>query len=68
MSKPTYDETGFTCECGVRNEYPAYVQDHRNVKLVYACRCRRQYVLYEGIVRKTVQEPADYQESEAFGD
>ena len=68
MAEPTCDEKGFTCECGTRNDYPAYVQEHRNVKLVFSCCCRRQYVLYRGTVRKILHGTAGYLDSEAFGD
>lgn len=62
------DEKGFTCECGIRNDYPSYVQEHWSVKLAYSCSCHRQYVLYRGTVTKTSQEIPDSSESEAFGD
>ncbi|HEY6871917.1 MAG TPA: hypothetical protein VI298_04215 [Geobacteraceae bacterium] len=68
MTEPACDERGFTCECGTRNDYPAYVQEHRNVKLVYSCNCKRQYVLYRGSVRKIPQRVSEYLDSEAFGD
>jgi len=62
------DDRGFTCECGCRNEYPDYVRDHREVRLVFSCPCKRQYVLYRGSVQRVTQVLPDYQESEAFGD
>ncbi len=68
MPDPLCDETGFTCECGARNDYPAYVQEHRNVKLVYSCGCRRQYVLYRGTVSKQARRISDDQENDEFGD
>ena len=68
MTNIEHDETGFTCECGIRNDYPAYVQDHRSVKLAYSCLCQRQYVLFRGTVTKTSPETPEVYDSEAFGD
>jgi hypothetical protein len=68
MPELTYDEKGFTCECGTRNDYPAYVKDHWGVRLVYSCLCQRQFILYRGKVQKITQGISEYQESEAFGD
>ena len=68
MPEPAADEKGFTCECGVRNDYPAYVRDHRGVRLVYSCSCSRQYVLYHGSVRKMKPEAPESSDSDAFGD
>lgn len=62
------DEKGFTCECGLRNDYPSYVQEHWSVRLVYSCACQRTYVLYRGTVTKTSKESASPSESEGFGD
>ncbi len=62
------DKKGFTCECGVRNDYPDYVKEHWNVRLIYSCECRRQYVVYRGTVQKVAQVHSDSAESEAFGD
>ena len=53
MANIEHDEHGFTCECGLRNDYPGYVQAHWGVKLVYSCACHRRYVLYRGTVVKT---------------
>lgn len=68
MTSIETDEKGFTCECGLRNEYPNYVQEHWSVRLVYACACHRQYVLYRGTVTKTSSESAGVSESDGFGD
>ena len=68
MPELTSDRKGFTCECGVRNDYPDYVKDHWGVRLVYSCTCRRQYVVHEGKVRKVARVESEYCESEAFGD
>lgn len=68
MSRFEYDESGFTCECGTRNDYPAYVDGHRNVRLLHTCTCRRQYVLYHGTVQKIFGDVSDCMDSEAFGD
>ena len=68
MPELTFDQRGFTCECGVRNDYPPYVKDHWSVKLVYACACKRQYILHRGKVLKVAQVTSEYSESEAFGD
>ena len=68
MSELTSDLKGFTCECGIRNDYPDYVKDHWSVRLVYSCACKRHYVVHEGNVRKVAQVTSGYQESEAFGD
>lgn len=62
-----HDENGFTCECGKRNEYPSYVQEHWAVKLNFACACNRQYILYRGTVTKTSGTPGTT-EVEGFGD
>jgi hypothetical protein len=62
------DESGFTCECGLRNEYPSYVQEHWSVRLAYACACRRQYILYRGTVTKTSRGTQESSGSEGFGD
>jgi len=62
------DRKGFTCECGVRNDYPDYVKEHWGVRLIYSCACKRQYVLHEGNVRKIDRVSSEYWESEAFGD
>jgi hypothetical protein len=62
------DEKGFSCECGLRNDYPGYVKDHWGVKLVYSCSCKRRYVLLHGTVTLIPVEPPEYFESEAFGD
>jgi hypothetical protein len=63
-----HDENGFTCECGLRNDYPNYVQAHWSVRLAYTCVCQRQYVLYKGTVVKTSRELPEIYDSEAFGD
>jgi len=63
-----HDDKGFTCVCGVRNDYPSYVQDHWSVKLAYSCSCQRQYILYRGTVTKTSAESVEVFDSEAFGD
>ncbi len=68
MPELMYDENGFTCECGMRNDYPAYVADHWNVRLHYSCPCRRHYILYRGKVQKVPQEALEYSDGEAFGD
>ena len=68
MPELTSDQKGFMCECGVRNDYPAYLKDHWGVRLVYTCSCRRQYVLFRGTVRKVAQVSPEYPENEAFGD
>jgi hypothetical protein len=68
MSELTFDEEGFTCECGIRNDYPAYVSEHWDVRLLYSCQCARQYLLYRGRVQRVMRGASEYQESEAFGD
>ena len=68
MPELAFDEKGFTCECGMRNDYPAYVRDHWGVRLVYSCTCKRRYVLFRGNVHKVAQGEAEFAESEAFGD
>ena len=62
------DEKGFTCECGLRNDYPGYVQAHWGVKLFYSCSCQRQYILYQGTVTKTSRGTPEVCDDEAFGD
>jgi len=62
------DEKGFTCECGIRNDYPSYVQAHWSVRLAYTCSCHRQYVLFRGTVTKTSRESTGISDSEGFGD
>lgn len=68
MSNIEHDETGFTCECGLRNDYPSYVQAHWSVKLAYSCACQRQYILFKGTVTKTSRGNPEVGDSEAFGD
>ena len=68
MSELTYDEMGFTCECGARNDFPAYMQEHRNVKLVYSCACKRKYVLYHGAVSKLTQGILENIDDDGFDD
>lgn len=68
MQNIVHDEKGFTCECGQRNDYPGYVQEHRSVRLAYSCACRRRYILYRGTVTKTSQEPVGISDNEGFGD
>ena len=68
MAKIEHDENGFTCECGKRNEYPSYVQEHWSVKLNYACTCHRQYVLYQGTVTKSSGASGIPDVEEGFGD
>ena len=64
-----HDDRGFTCECGLRNDYPTYVQSHWAVKLAYSCSsCHRQYILFKGTVTKTSREAPEIYDSEAFGD
>ncbi len=67
MSELTYDKMGFTCECGARNDFPTYIQEHRNVKLVYSCVCKRQYVLYQGAVSKLAQGTLENPDEDEFG-
>ena len=68
MAEIVKDEKGFTCECGVHNDYPSYVQDHWSVRLVYSCSCQRQYILYRGTVTKASPGTQGISESEGFGD
>ena len=68
MPKIESDEKGFTCECGTRNDYPSYVQEHRSVRLVYTCACHRQYILFRGQVTKTSKDPVGISDNEGFGD
>lgn len=68
MPKIVFDEKGFTCECGMRNEYPGYVQEHWDVKLVYSCSCRRRFILYQGKVKMVRQSLTESPVSDAFGD
>jgi hypothetical protein len=68
MADIEHDEQGFTCQCGIRNEYPGYVQDHWSVRLAYSCSCHRRYILFHGTVTKASSQPPDVSDSEAFGD
>jgi hypothetical protein len=69
MGNVENDEKGFTCECGLRNDFPSYVQAHWGVKLIYSCcSCQRQYILYRGTVTKTARGPQEVSDDEAFGD
>jgi hypothetical protein len=68
MAEIENDEKGFTCECGLRNDYPSYVQAHWGVKLAYSCSCQRQYILYRGTVTKASTERPEIWDDEAFGD
>ena len=63
-----HDEKGFTCLCGLRNDYPEYVQDHWSVKLAYSCACHRRYLLFRGTVIGTKPGSGEVTDSEAFGD
>ena len=63
-----HDDKGFTCECGIRNDYPSYVQDHWSVKLAYSCSCQRQYILYRGTVTKASGGAVEVFDGDAFGD
>lgn len=63
-----FDDRGFTCECGARNDYPPYVSEHWGVRLLYSCRCARQFLLYRGGVQDVTRWGSEYPESEAFGD
>jgi hypothetical protein len=62
------DEKGFTCECGKRNDFPSYVADHWEVKLLYDCSCERQFVLYRGTIKVVSRPYSEVMDSEAFGD
>ena len=44
------DDKGFTCECGVRENYPAYVFAHWDNDLIFTCGCKRKYSVLRGIV------------------
>lgn len=68
MAEIEHDELGFTCECGMRNDYPNYVKEHWGVRLAYACSCNRQYVLFHGTVTKMSRDVTEILESDAFGD
>lgn len=68
MAKLEHDAKGFTCECGLRNDYPAYANEHRNVRLLYTCQCNRQFILFRGTVRKAARDSSEVLDSEAFGD
>jgi len=68
MAETVHDEKGFTCECGIRNDYPSYVQEHWNVRLAYTCPCHRRYLLFRGTVTKTSRETAEISDAEGFGD
>jgi hypothetical protein len=39
---------GFTCRCGVFNEYPVYLFAHWDEELVFTCDCKRAYVILQG--------------------
>jgi hypothetical protein len=65
MGNVEKDNDGFTCECGVRNSYSGFVKEHWNVRLVYACSCTREYVLFKGSVKKIRSEIKDNMEYDA---
>jgi hypothetical protein len=62
------DSNGFTCECGIRNNFPSYTRDHWDVKLLHNCSCKRQYILYRGKVTMIARPSDEIIDSEAFGD
>ena len=62
------DEKGFTCLCGLRNDYPGYVREHWSVQLEYGCSCRRRYLLLRGRVTQSSRGGSGEADSEAFGD
>jgi hypothetical protein len=68
MENIEQDLKGFTCTCGMRNDYPGYVQDHWSVKLAYACSCHRRYILFRGRVTTTSTQATEVSDGEAFGD
>lgn len=68
MSELTVDDDGFTCVCGNRNEYPQYVKEHWGVRLSFSCTCSRKYILFHGAVYRSVGDPPEIVDSEAFGD
>lgn len=68
MPELLFDEQGFTCECGLRNNYPDYVKEHWDVRLVYTCSCTRKFVLFHGKVRQVPREMPESSVSDAFGD
>jgi hypothetical protein len=43
---------GFTCECGIVNEFPGYVYAHWDVELVHTCKCARKHVIFRGRVEQ----------------
>jgi hypothetical protein len=68
MGEIVHDDDGFTCICGVRNDYPSYVKEHWSVRLSYSCSCHRKYILFRGTVTKNLRESPEVADSEAFGD
>ena len=62
------DRNGFTCECGLRNDFPDYVNDHWGVRLLYSCQCNRQYRVHKGRVTMVHRVETEFWESDAFGD
>jgi hypothetical protein len=69
MENIEQDEKGFTCLCGLRNEFPQYVQDHWGVRLAYSCACHRRYILFHGKVAATTPAGnSGISESDGFGD
>ncbi len=41
-------ESGYTCECGKRHEFPPYVYAHWDTELVRTCECGRQRGVLKG--------------------
>lgn len=45
---------GFTCKCGEKHKYPAYVYAHWETRLVFTCpKCQRKYTVRQGKARAT---------------
>lgn len=51
-SELKYDDKGFTCECGVYYNHPAYVYAHTKDSLIHTCdNCLRKHRIRELLVK-----------------
>jgi hypothetical protein len=49
--KVTYDEKGFSCQCGKRHDHPGYVYAHFREGIVHTCDCGRKHTIKNGVVK-----------------
>ena len=59
MADGTLQPDGFTCECGKRHPFDAYVYAHWDVLLVHTCACGRQHDVLRGQAQLHVTDDDD---------